>query len=69
MLTSSGPSFAGPLLRISGPSALLSQLSMGIQGLWEVSRITLIMTGVDVLCSESAHLPTTEHSKNLRYQN
>ncbi|KAG1728032.1 Hsp70 protein-domain-containing protein [Suillus occidentalis] len=69
MLTSSGPSFAGPLLRISGPSALLSQLSMGIQGLWEVSRITLIMTGADVLCSESAHLPTTEHSKNLRYQN
>ncbi|KAG1766210.1 Hsp70 protein-domain-containing protein [Suillus occidentalis] len=61
MLTSSGPSFTGPLLRISGPSALLSQLSMGIQGLWEVSRITLIMTGADVLCSESAHLPTTGH--------
>ncbi|KAG1747930.1 heat shock cognate 70 kDa protein [Suillus paluster] len=39
-LTSSGPSLAAPLSRISA-SALLSQLSMGIQGLWEVSKITL----------------------------
>ncbi|KAG0701353.1 heat-shock cognate 70, partial [Suillus ampliporus] len=38
-LTSSGPSLAAPLSRISA-SALPSQLSMGIQGLWEVSEIT-----------------------------
>ncbi|KAG1718422.1 Hsp70 protein-domain-containing protein [Suillus paluster] len=37
-LTSAGPSLAAPFSRIS-TSALPSQLSMGIQGLWEVSEI------------------------------
>jgi L1 cell adhesion molecule like protein len=39
-LTSAGPSLAAPFSRISA-SALPSQLSMGIQGLWEVSEINL----------------------------